>query len=221
MLDVALQAEELLDAYNYNGNGHDRLRKNDPDAQLANQLANSLDRYNNGEFCGDGIVQTEHGEICDDGVNDGTSAVPTMYIDDLRIGTSYADVTPIPEPTTLGAIALGAALAAHLIMGWEWRQAVLFGTLVIVTGPTVIGPMLRQIRPAGGVAPILNCEGIVTDPLGVMIAVLAFESLIHHGGGMGAAKGVALTIGLGSACGVVAMQICFTLSRATGAMKLR
>jgi NhaP-type Na+/H+ or K+/H+ antiporter len=101
----------------------------------------------------------------------------------------------------------GAASAVHLVFGVPWSFALLVGALFIVTGPTVIGPMLRQIRPAGGVGPILKWEGIVTDPLGVMIAVLAFESLIHHGGGMGAAKGVALTIGLGSACGVVAAGI--------------
>ena len=54
VLDAALDAEQLLDQYNFDGNGHDNLRKNHPDAQLANQLAAYLDAYNNGLFCGDG-----------------------------------------------------------------------------------------------------------------------------------------------------------------------
>jgi hypothetical protein len=53
VLDAALEAEELLDKYNFDGDGHDILKKKDADVQLANDLANYLDRYNNGEFCGD------------------------------------------------------------------------------------------------------------------------------------------------------------------------
>jgi len=51
----ALEAEELLDKYNFDGWGHDTLKKKDPDAALANDLAWYLDSYNNGDFCGDGV----------------------------------------------------------------------------------------------------------------------------------------------------------------------
>lgn len=102
---------------------------------------------------------------------------------------------------------VGAAVSTHLVFGVPWDFAALVGALFIVTGPTVIGPMLRQIRPTGGVGPILKWEGIVTDPLGVMIAVLVFESLIHPGSGSGAIKGIVLTIGLGSLCGVAAAAL--------------
>jgi hypothetical protein len=53
VLEAALAAEQLLDKYNFDGNSHDKLSKKHPDAALANQLADYLDRYNNGEFCGD------------------------------------------------------------------------------------------------------------------------------------------------------------------------
>lgn len=102
---------------------------------------------------------------------------------------------------------LGGTAAAHFIFGVSWHPALLIGALFIVTGPTVIGPMLRQIRPTGGVAPILKWEGIVTDPLGVMIAVLVFESLIHGGAGSDTVRGIALTIGLGGVFGVAAAAI--------------
>jgi NhaP-type Na+/H+ or K+/H+ antiporter len=102
---------------------------------------------------------------------------------------------------------MGAATSARYVFDIPWSFALLVGALFIVTGPTVIGPMLRQIRPTGGVGPILKWEGIVTDPLGVMIAVILFESLIHHGGGAGAARGIALTVGLGSLFGIAAATI--------------
>lgn len=57
VLDAALEAEELLDKYNFDGYGHDQLKKKDPDAQLANDLAEYLDDYNNGEFCGDDLEE--------------------------------------------------------------------------------------------------------------------------------------------------------------------
>jgi NhaP-type Na+/H+ or K+/H+ antiporter len=102
---------------------------------------------------------------------------------------------------------LGGTVAAHYVFGMPWTFAFLIGALFIVTGPTVIGPMLRQIRPTGGVGPILKWEGIVTDPLGVMVAVLVFESIIHPSGGMATLKGIALTVGLGSFLGVLAAGI--------------
>jgi hypothetical protein len=54
VLDWALSAEELLDKYNFDGNEHDALKKKDPDADVANQLAADLDNYNNGAYCGTG-----------------------------------------------------------------------------------------------------------------------------------------------------------------------
>jgi NhaP-type Na+/H+ or K+/H+ antiporter len=108
---------------------------------------------------------------------------------------------------------MGATASVHLVFGVPWSFALLVGALFIVTGPTVVGPMLRQIRPSGGVGPILKWEGIVTDPLGVMIAILVFESLIHHGGGSGTARGIALTVGLGSVAGVVAAGVFVVLLR--------
>jgi NhaP-type Na+/H+ or K+/H+ antiporter len=50
-------------------------------------------------------------------------------------------------------------VAAHLILGFGWPISLLLGQLLIVTGPTVIGPLLRFVRPAGSVGPILKWEG--------------------------------------------------------------
>lgn len=85
-----------------------------------------------------------------------------------------------------------AALSGHYIANLSWPVAVLLGSILVVTGPTVIGPMLRHIRPSGKVASILKWEGIVIDPIGAVLAVLVFEVLIHGGHGS-SATGIVLT----------------------------
>lgn len=80
---------------------------------------------------------------------------------------------------TVGAAVtwLIAALAARFVMGLAWPLAILLGEILIVTGPTVIGPLLRYVKPTGRTGPILKWEGIVIDPIGAMLAVLVFEAL--------------------------------------------
>ncbi len=80
---------------------------------------------------------------------------------------------------TIGAMATWviAGLAAWSLLGMPLPLAVLLGAILVVTGPTVIGPLLTHIRPAGAVGPILKWEGIVIDPIGVGLAVLVFEAV--------------------------------------------
>ncbi len=83
---------------------------------------------------------------------------------------------------TLGAAVtwLGAALLCQQLIGFPWPMALLFGALVVVTGPTVIIPLLRSVRPTARVAGILRWEGITIDPLGAMLAVLVFDYIISE-----------------------------------------
>lgn len=78
---------------------------------------------------------------------------------------------------TLGTLVTWTVIgvATHYIMGFNWEMAMLFGALVVVTGPTVIVPMLRSIKPNAQIASILRWEGIVIDPIGALLAVLVFE----------------------------------------------
>lgn len=73
----------------------------------------------------------------------------------------------VPWLVTVGAAITGflGALGAHLIIGLDEGVAILAGAILIVTGPTVIVPMLEQIRPIGRVSTILRWEGIVIDPI--------------------------------------------------------
>ncbi|MEZ4618969.1 MAG: cation:proton antiporter [Caldilineaceae bacterium] len=60
--------------------------------------------------------------------------------------------------------------------------ALLFGALIIVTGPTVIAPLLRNVRPTEKISSILRWEGIIIDPIGASIAVLVFDFIAARGG---------------------------------------
>lgn len=81
---------------------------------------------------------------------------------------------------TFGALitALVGAYLAHLIMGWGWELSFLFGTLIIVTGPTVVTPLLRRIKVNKNLQNILEAEGVLIDPIGAIIAVVALDFVI-------------------------------------------
>jgi NhaP-type Na+/H+ or K+/H+ antiporter len=69
----------------------------------------------------------------------------------------------------------GATLAAWWLLGVPSSVALVLGSILVVTGPTVIGPLLREIRPSGRVGAVAKWEGIVIDPAGATLAVLVFE----------------------------------------------
>ncbi len=74
-------------------------------------------------------------------------------------------------------------LAAGFIGGLSWPVATVFGAITVVTGPTVIMPLLRQARLKTRTASLLKWEGIVNDPLGALLAVAAFEFFVFRGSG--------------------------------------
>ncbi|WP_372925900.1 cation:proton antiporter [Marinobacter sp.] len=74
-------------------------------------------------------------------------------------------------------------LAARWILDVSWEVALLFGAISIVTGPTVIAPLLRSVRPDAKLANILRWEGIIIDPVGALLAVLVFEGIVSWGQG--------------------------------------
>ncbi len=85
---------------------------------------------------------------------------------------------------TLGAAvsAVGGTLAAHFVLGWAWRPSVLFGTLVIVTGPTVITPLVRRLRVEHSVGTLLEAEGVFGDAVGAVVAIVALEIALAPSG---------------------------------------
>ncbi|QDU95302.1 K(+)/H(+) antiporter NhaP2 [Lignipirellula cremea] len=85
---------------------------------------------------------------------------------------------------TLGAIVswVLTAIAAWWVLGFDARLATLIGAILVVTGPTVIAPLLRHIQPKRRIGSIVKWEGIVIDPVGAVLAVLVFEAISSESG---------------------------------------
>lgn len=87
---------------------------------------------------------------------------------------------------TLGSLVtfIGGALIVHFIIGLSWPLAFLFSGLIIVTGPTVIAPILRNVPLNRNVSAVLKWEGILIDPLGALVAILVYEFISSSEGGV-------------------------------------
>ena len=67
------------------------------------------------------------------------------------------------------------------LTGASWEVATLFGAVMVVTGPTVIVPMLRTVRPSASVSNVLRWEGILIDPIGAALAILTYQFIVAFG----------------------------------------
>ncbi len=92
---------------------------------------------------------------------------------------------------------IGVAVSFSLITAigiyffhWNWRIAALLGAILVVTGPTVISPLIRHIKPARNVSSIIKWEGIIVDPIGAILALLIFQAATA--GDLESARNVAL-----------------------------
>jgi NhaP-type Na+/H+ or K+/H+ antiporter len=103
---------------------------------------------------------------------------------------------------TIGALSTWVviAVATHWLLDFDWMLAILFGSLTLVTGPTVIVPMLRVVRPKASIANILRWEGIAIDPIGALLAVVVYSFIIASSKGNGLEESL-LTFGGVILCG--------------------
>lgn len=77
------------------------------------------------------------------------------------------------------------AATTHFALSVSWEIALIFGAIVVVTGPTVVAPIIKTIRPTAKLANILRWESIVIDPIGASLAVLVYEFIVSGGGQFG------------------------------------
>ncbi|RQW63614.1 cation:proton antiporter [Vibrio viridaestus] len=70
------------------------------------------------------------------------------------------------------------SVSTHYLLDFSWELALLFGSLTVVTGPTVIVPLLRTVRPNSRISNLLRWEGILIDPLGALLVVMVYEFII-------------------------------------------
>lgn len=126
----------------------------------------------------------------------------------LEISRLRREQSAIRRLVTWGALITlaGGALAAWGVFGWPPMRSLLFGSLVVVTGPTVIGPLVRELRLRPRVGTVLEAEGVLIDPVGAILAVLLLELAIAPDAEsrLGGAAQFLLQIGFGAGAGAAA-----------------
>ena len=98
---------------------------------------------------------------------------------------------------------LTGTIAAHVLLDLPWSIAILYGALMIVTGPTVVTPLLSRLNIDRRVRELLVSEGVLIDPIGAIVAIVAAEALT---GGHEAYESwwlILLPLGIGGAVGAV------------------
>ncbi len=134
----------------------------------------------------------------------------------LEISRLRRAQAPIRRLVTFGALItlVGGMLAARWLLEWSWTQSLLFGSLVVVTGPTVIGPLVQHLRLRPRVATVLEAEGVLIDPIGALLAVLSLEIVLGVDTIAGGAGTLLARLGFGLVAGVVGGFLLGALLRA-------
>lgn len=92
--------------------------------------------------------------------------------------TALRQMAPVVRRMVIGGLLFTTAVgmaAAVVFMGFPWRAAALFGALVCVTGPSVIGPLLQAVRVNERIETILMAEGVIIDPFGALLTLFLLQ----------------------------------------------
>ena len=120
----------------------------------------------------------------------------------------------------LGLISVGTLVtlaavtaAVELIFGLGWGVSALLGAILVVSGPTVVLPLLTFVRPSERVRSVLKWEGTLIDPIGALLGVLAFNAVLQGAAGDRPFQpgGLALGLGVGVAIGLVGAALLWLL----------
>lgn len=117
-----------------------------------------------------------------------------------RVSSSLRNLVTIGTGITL----FGGSMAAHWLGEFPWQLAFLYASLVVVTGPTVISPLLKQVAVDRQVATLLEGEGVLIDPVGAILAVVVLDTILNSEAGiMEFFNGLLLRGGIGIAVGLI------------------
>ncbi|HEY9735211.1 MAG TPA: cation:proton antiporter [Trichocoleus sp.] len=99
---------------------------------------------------------------------------------------------------------VGGGMAAHWLGEFPWPLAFLYASLVVVTGPTVINPLLRQVKVDRKVSTLLEGEGVLIDPVGAILAVVVLDIILNGDADpLSVVSGLSLRLGIGALIGGV------------------
>jgi NhaP-type Na+/H+ or K+/H+ antiporter len=122
-----------------------------------------------------------------------------LRLDELHGGARRVVLRLIPIGVVLTVI--GITLSTKLILGFGWGSSLMLGTILVVSGPTVVLPLLEFVRPSERVRSVLKWEGVLIDPIGALLGVVVFTALQAHAAGGGSFKpgemAASIIVGLG------------------------
>ncbi|MBD2462880.1 cation:proton antiporter [Oscillatoria sp. FACHB-1407] len=117
-----------------------------------------------------------------------------------RVSGSLRNLVTIGTLITL----VGGGMAAHWLGEFPWAIAFLYASLVVVTGPTVISPLLKQVKVERSVATLLEGEGVLIDPVGAILAVVVLDIILNGGADpVSVVTGLTLRLGIGASIGAL------------------
>ena len=98
----------------------------------------------------------------------------------LRFSELRGHGTVVRNLVTVGVAVtwIAGSIAAYYLLGWDLYLSALFGAIVTVSGPTVVMPLLRTVRPTKSVSSVLRWEAILIDPLGAILGLIVFDVII-------------------------------------------
>ena len=130
-----------------------------------------------------------------------------------RVSGSLRNLVTIGTLITL----VGGGMAAHWLSEFPWPLAFLYASLVVVTGPTVINPLMRQVQVDRSVATLLEGEGVLIDPVGAILAVVVLNILLSgNSEPLTVVGGLIIRLGIGAGIGVLgAWLLSLLLKRST------
>ena len=124
-----------------------------------------------------------------------------LELDELgKVSSSLRNLVTFGTLITL----IGGGMAAHWLGEFPWAIAFLYASLVVVTGPTVISPLLKHVKVDRQVATLLEGEGVLIDPVGAILAVVVLDTILNADTDpLEAFLGLMIRLGIGAAIGVV------------------
>ena len=125
----------------------------------------------------------------------------SLELEDLgQVSNSLRNLVTVGIFVTL----IGGGMAAHWLGEFPWPLAFLYASLVVVTGPTVINPLLRQVQVDRKVATLLEGEGVLIDPIGAILAVLVLGIILNGDADpITVVSGLTLRLGIGTVIGIL------------------
>ncbi|HZJ26910.1 MAG TPA: sodium:proton antiporter [Acidimicrobiia bacterium] len=174
-----------------------------------------------GVLAGGVLGWVEPEEMFGDTLFPGITLLVSLLLFQSALGLRIRDLPrnargPVLRLITIGAFItfVGSSIAVLLIFGVERDLAFLVGAILVVSGPTVVGPLLREVRPRDPARAVLNWESTALDPIGAVLGVVVLNLIVNSQGDTHPFMAIAGRLGLGVVVGLAAAALLiFVMSR--------